>query len=136
LLRQHEAALGDRADPAPAAISDGEDAPDGNLGIRVAGPSHRTHVLVLHGGPARFELPDGHQDALEQVERFEAGDDDRHSIPPRDRFVLGPAHDGTDVGGGKESLPLTAARGEDRGDRGWDEYMADEDAEVASIGRE
>ena len=45
-------------------------------------PSGRTAagVLVLDLGPARFELLDAHQHALQDVQRLEAGDHDRHVV--------------------------------------------------------
>ena len=46
---------------------------------------------------ALLQLPDRHQDPLQQVERLEAGDHDGHPVLRGDRLVLGPAHDRADV---------------------------------------
>ena len=76
------------------------------LGERDALAGHGAGVLVLDLVPALLELADRHPDALEQVERLEAGDDDRHAVLGGDRLVLGPAHDRADVAGGQEPLDL------------------------------
>ena len=49
-------------------------------------------VLVLDLGRPSSSCVTSHQDALEQVDRLEPGDDDRHAVVARDRLVLAPAH--------------------------------------------
>ena len=53
-------------------------------------------------------------DPLEDVERLEAGHDDRHPVRRRDGLVLGPSHHGADVAGGQEGLHPVVGRA-----RGW-----------------
>ena len=47
---------------------------DGPQGRAIAFPRHDALVLVLHLRLAVFELPQQHQDRLQNVERLEAGD--------------------------------------------------------------
>ena len=70
----------------------------------VALAAHRARVLVLDLGAAFLELLDAHVDALQDVERLEAGDDDRHAVLRRERLVLGVAHHRADVAGREEAL--------------------------------
>ena len=56
----------------------------GPIALRADGP----RVLVLDLGPACFELLDAQQHALEDIQRFETGDHDRHVVLPGDRFVF------------------------------------------------
>ena len=74
-----EAALRDLADAAPAAVHDLEDLAHDRLRRRVAVAADRAGVLVLDLGAALLELADAEVDAFEDVERLEAGDDDRHA---------------------------------------------------------
>jgi hypothetical protein len=91
---------------------------------------HSASVLVLDDRATRLELADRHQDALEQIERLEAGDHDRDVVSLGDRLVLRPAHDGADVAGGEERLDLARRRLEDRGHRRRHQDVADQDGEV------
>ena len=53
-------------------------------------------------------------DALQDVERLEAGDHDRHAVARGERLVLLEAHDGADMAGGEEALDAVVGRIEDR----------------------
>ena len=96
----------------------------------VARLGDHARVLVLDLGPALFQLLQAEVDALQQVERLEAGDDDRHAVALGDRHVLRVAHHRADVSGGEEPLHAARRRGEDRLERGRHEHVRDEDAEV------
>ena len=77
---------------------------DERLGRPVARLGHDPRVLILDLRPALLELREAHVDALQEVERLEAGDDDRHAVAGGDREVLAVAHHGADVAGREESL--------------------------------
>ena len=57
--------------------------------------------------------PDRHVDALQHVQRLEAGDDDRHAILRRHRLVFPVAHHRADVARGQEALHAVARRAQD-----------------------
>src|SRR5579871_649070 len=84
---QSVAALRDRANAAPFAVTHLEDILDQLFRRRVALLSDDPAVLVLHLGPAGFELLHATQDALEHIDRLEAGDDDRHLEPGGERDI-------------------------------------------------
>ena len=121
----------DRTDAAPGSIARLEDAPHNGLGRAVALTLDRSSVLVLDDRPTLFELADRHQDPLEQIERLKARHHDRHAVLGRDRLVLGPAHDRTNVTGREKRLNLACRRVEDRRHRRRHQNVADEHAEVA-----
>ena len=80
---------------------------------RAAGlPSARTErgVLVLHLGAARPRAGSRQREALEDVQRLEAGDDDGDAVPGGDRPVFAGAHDGADVARGEEALHAVGGR--------------------------
>jgi hypothetical protein len=58
----------------------------------------------------RLKLPT----AFQNIERLEAGDDDRHPIARRDRLVFLVAHDGADMARGKKALNPVGRRIEQR----------------------
>ena len=75
---------------------------------------HGARVLVLHArrGPAS-SWRTAISDAFQQVERLEAGDDDRHAVALDDRLVFAVAHDRADVARAEEPLHAVARRSQD-----------------------
>ena len=67
---------------------------------------------------------------FEQIDRLEAGDDDRHAVALRERLVLAVAHDRADVAGAEERLHAVAGGLQDRGDRRRHEHVRDQHREV------
>src|SRR4030095_12548639 len=69
-------------------------------------PSRLTNawILIFHFRLARFELPGCHQCFLQNIDRFEAGDEDRHPVAIGDRLVFALAHDRADMPRSKKSL--------------------------------
>jgi hypothetical protein len=65
-----------------------ENLADEVLSRTVSFPANRSAVLVLDLPTTLLELKDSQIDAFEDIERLEAGDDDRDSVAGRDR--LGP----------------------------------------------
>ena len=59
---------------------------------------------------ALLELLDRHQDPLQNIDRLEAGDDDRHVVARADRLVLAISHHGADVAGAEKALHAVARR--------------------------
>ena len=55
-------------------------------------PWHNALILVLDSGFARMQLPQKHNDGLEQIQRLEARSDDWLAFIPRDPLI-GPATD-------------------------------------------
>ena len=96
----------------------------------VPAATDRAGVLVLDLGPARLELADDHQDALEQVDRLEPRDDDRDAVTFGEGRVLLEPHHGADVPGGEEPLHAVGRRREDGLHRGRDEDVRDQHREV------
>ncbi len=135
LVGERETAHRDGADTPPHPVTNCEHAPDGVLRRDVPGPVHGADVLVLHLRAAFFELAYGHEDAFQNVERFEPGHHDRDAVALRQRLVLRPSHDRTDVAGGQECLHLAVRRVQQRGHRRWDEHVADQNAEVGQAER-
>ena len=72
-------------------------------------------------------------DALEQVERLEACDDDGHAVLFGDGPVLLVAHHGADVAGREKPLDAREGRGEDRLDGRRHEDVGDEYREVGYV---
>ena len=68
---------------------------------------------------ALLELTDAHKDAFENIERLEAGDDDRDAVVCGDRLVFllahdRLAHDRADMAGSKKALHSVCRRTEQR----------------------
>jgi hypothetical protein len=95
----------------------------------------RARVGVLQLRAALLELHDRTPDALEHVERLEAGDHDRDVEALDQRPVLGRAHHRADVPGGEEGVDPADRRGGDRGDRRRDQHVADQHGEVGDAPR-
>src|SRR5262249_45124062 len=118
LVAHAVARLGNRADAAPLPVPDlealGAAAPRRPLAVA----RHRTGILVLHFRPPLLELAHRHQDAIEQVHRLEARDDNRHAVALAERFVLPVPHDGADMARTEERLAPGARRLADRGGAG------------------
>ena len=93
--------------------------------------AHRPRVLVLHLRAPLFELAHAHVDSLQQIERLEAGGDDRHPIPRGERAVLVEAHHRADVTGGEKGVHPPRRRAEDRLHRRRDQHVRDQQREVA-----
>ena len=120
----------DVADAAPPAVADLEHLAHHRLRVRVAGVRHRARIRVLDLGLPGLELLRAGVDPLEDVDRLEAGDHDRHVVAARDRLVLGGPHDRADVPGGEEAVDATIVVGEDRLDGRRDEHVRDQQREV------
>lgn len=130
LLGEFEPAVGQLADPAPGPVGHPEHVADRVLRRGVARPPHGPHVLVLHLVPARLQLPYGHEDALQQIQRLEAGDHDGHVVAGGDRLVLAPAHHRAHVPGGEEGLHLAVGVVEQGGHGRRYEDVTDQHREV------
>ena len=111
---QPQAALRDDADAAPAVVDDLEDAVHYRQRLRIALALHGAAVLVLDLVPSRLELLDEHVRRLEEVERLEAADDDRHAVLLRQPLVVDVAGDGADVSRRQEALHPVVRRRCDR----------------------
>ena len=61
-------------------------------------------VGVFYFVAARFKLEDGAANSIEQIEGFEAGDDDGDAELLGERRILPVAHDAADVAGGEKGL--------------------------------
>lgn len=81
-----EAAGWDRAEAAPVAVGDDEGVFDELAGGGVALGADGAGVGVFHFGAAGFELADAAEQALEDVDGFESGDDNRATILRGDRL--------------------------------------------------
>ena len=79
-LAEPPAAFGDDADAAPGAIGDFEDLGQQLLRGAVAFEGDDAAVGVLDFVPAGFELNDGAANAVEQIERLKAGDDQGNAV--------------------------------------------------------
>src|ERR1039457_331202 len=101
---QLEAAGRDLAEPAPLTIRYLEHF--GNAFLRGAVPfaASGANVLVLDLVAAFFQLAHGQENALQNIERLEAGDHDGDPVTLRDRKIFFIAHDGANVARGQESL--------------------------------
>ena len=98
----------------------------------VAFPRDHALVLVLDFGFAGLELPQEHDDGLQQVERLEAGGDDGLAFVFGDPLVGSAADDRGDVSGADEAIEAHVGRIENRPDRGNDGDMVAEDREIAN----
>ena len=76
----------------------------------VARIAHRAHILILKSGIARLQLLHQHEDGLQNIDRFESADHDRHAEVADQRFVFAAAHDGADVAGRDEALHAVLRR--------------------------
>src|ERR1035438_8748924 len=78
----------------------------GNAFLRGAVPfaASGASVLVLDLVAAFFQLAHGQENALQNIERLEAGDHDGDPVTLRDRKIFFIAHDGANVARGQESL--------------------------------
>src|ERR1041384_1054889 len=101
-----EAAPGNRADAAPVAVHQLEDPRHEVLSWLVAVTPHGAHVLVFDLVPPFFQLADREQHAFQDVERLEAGDDDRDLVLRCDHVPLGPRH--AVAGGARAAAPMYA----------------------------
>ena len=97
----------------------------------VAVPAHHAGVLVLDARQTVLQTLDGAQDAVEQVHRLEAGDDDRHAIVGGERLVLAVAHDRAHVARPEKALHAVAGRLQHGGHGRRHEDVGDEHREVA-----
>ena len=95
------------SDAAPSHVADLEDVVhDLDCAWRLpSGRTERPYWLRVSACVVLDHL-DEHQQTLEQVERFEAGDDERYVVLTRQFFVFAVAHHRTDVAGGDEAFYL------------------------------
>jgi hypothetical protein len=127
---QPPAAVRDHPDAAPGAVGDLEDVGEHRLGGGVALRANSPGVGVLDGVLAAFELSDRTADALEDVERFEAGDHDRHAVAFGQLRILLDAHHAADVAGRQEALDAAVGRAHHGLDRRGHPHVRDQHAEV------
>src|ERR1035438_6201467 len=97
LLAQLVTAFRDRPHSSPLAISDFKHIEYQFLRRLVPFPVQDARVFVLYFGAPALQLPDGHQDSLQNVQRLESRDDDRHLELRAERLVLPLSHDGADM---------------------------------------
>ena len=96
---------------------------DGFQRRAISFPRHHALVLIFHFRLASSELPQQHHDALQNIYRFKAGDDDRLAFVPGDPFI-GPASDhGGDVPRADERVDAHVGRIENRADGGNDRHV-------------
>src|SRR5262249_33766577 len=93
---QPQPAARDFADTAPFPVYDLKYLADELLGPLVALAAHRAAVLVLDLRASFLQLLDTEIDPVQDVQRLEAGHDDRDAVLPGDWLVLGVAHDRAD----------------------------------------
>src|SRR6266581_4914880 len=117
-VAQLVATFRDGPDTAPFAIADFENSVDQILRDPIAVPLHDARILVLNFMGSSFQLLDGHERALQDIDRLETGDDYGHTKAFCDRFVLAIAHDGANVTRTEKSLHAVQRRLQDRSD-GW-----------------
>ncbi|OPZ83305.1 MAG: hypothetical protein BWY76_02334 [bacterium ADurb.Bin429] len=86
--------------------------------------------MVLHLGAALFKLAHRHGDALQQVQRLKAGNDDGHAELLCQRFILIHTHHRADMPGGEEAVHAVARRGEQRSDGRRHEHVGHEQRKV------
>lgn len=128
-----EAAGGNDSESAPGAVHHLEDLMHPALGVGIAGAADHAGVGVFDGMPTGLELGDAPVDAFEDIDGFEAGDDDGDAIVLSDGFVGLGAHDGTDMAGGEEALDTDIGGGEE-GDHGRGyQAMGGEQGEIAEV---
>src|SRR5271156_1394485 len=112
LRTQPVAALLDRPNTAPLAIANLEDVfdqpPRGGVAIGADGPG----IGIFDHCATRLELAYRPQNALEQVERLEASDHNRHAEIPCNRFVIAAADDSANVSGTEKALNAVIGRRE------------------------
>jgi len=87
-------------------------------------------VLVLDLGAAAFQLRNGQADALQQIQRLEAGDHDGDVVALGERFVFVKAHDRADVAGREEGLDAAVGGAQNGLDGGRNEYVGHQQREV------
>ena len=127
---QRQTAGRNLADPPPLPWRNFEDLVDPLHRRAVPLGADDAGVPVFHLRATLLQLPDTHQYALENIDRLEARDYDRHTIPLGDRAVLVHAGDGANVSGGQEALDAVQRRVEHRAHGRRDQHVGDEYREV------
>ena len=74
----------------------------------------RPRILVLNGCRAGLELPDHHENPLEDVDGLKSSHNNRHTEPGRNRLILFPPHDRANVTGRQVTLNAVARRTQQR----------------------
>ena len=129
-VAQFVAALRDRSDPAPLPVAHFEDLVHQILGDAIAIATNDSWVLVFDLRFAGFELADCHQRSFQNIDRLEAGDDDRHFVTRRDRLVFAITHHGTNMPGPEKSLHAIERRLQNGGHRRRDKNVRDEHGKI------
>jgi hypothetical protein len=122
-LGEREAAVGNLGDAAPLAPNHAKYALDAATSSGVALRRDGAGILIFDPRLSAFELRDAHENALEQVERFEAGHDDGNPIALGDGLVLGRAHHRANVAGGQKAVHRVFGRSEDGTERRRHEHV-------------
>src|SRR5579859_723487 len=96
-VAQAPTALWNYADAAPGAIGDREDFCEKFLRGAITVEGDDAAVGVLDFVTAGLELKDDAANAVEQIERLKAGDDERNAVLLREGRIFPVAHDAADV---------------------------------------
>src|SRR6516162_6581004 len=126
-----KSAPGNLSDSAPLARNHAEDLADQSLGGLVAFAPDRTSILVLNFCSTLLQLLDARIEALQNIQRFEPGDNNRYPILLCDRPVFGESHHCAHVPRREKSLYAISWRRKNRFHRGWHQYMGYKQGEVA-----
>jgi hypothetical protein len=97
---------------------------------RVALAAHGAGVGVFHFAPAFLQLLYALVDALQDIQRLEAGDHDGHAVFFGQRAVLLDAHDHAHVAGGQKTLHPALGRLHEGLDGGRHQHVGDQHGEI------
>jgi len=97
----------------------------------IALPWHNALILILDPGFARMELPQKHNDGLEQIQRLEARGDDWLTFIPRYPLIRPATDHRRNMSRSNESVETHIWRIEDGADRGDDRDVIAEDRKIA-----
>src|ERR1035437_73540 len=117
----------------PLAVHHLEDLDNTFLCGAVAFAARGARVLVLHFVAAFFQLADGHENAVQNVERLETGNDDGDFVTLRNRQIFFIAHDGADMACGEKPLNDATFRRKQRLHRGRNEHVRNQKREVVEV---
>src|ERR1700733_1531374 len=96
----------------------------------IAPPRHYPLILILDPGFARMQLPQKHNDGLEQIQRLEARGDDWLTFIPRNPLIRPTADHRRNVSRSNESVETHVWGIEDGADRRDDRDVIAEDREI------
>src|ERR1700729_1741474 len=96
----------------------------------IALPWHYPFILILAPGFARMQLPQKHNDGLEQIQRLEARGNDWLTLIPRNPLIRPTTDHRRDMSRSNESVETHIWRIEDGPDRGDDRDVIAEDRKI------